>query len=205
MNHYNVFVKTEPAAEPLTRAEAKAHLRQDLTDEDALIDAFIATARIWTENYCRRSLVQRTLQLRMDFFAGTLLLPRGPIVSLTSIEYLDQNGNLTAVDPSVYQTDLYSEPARILPVFGAVWPIAKYGTVNSVLVEYEAGYAPSSDSPTDYGANVPQAIKSAMKLMIGHWYQNRNAVVLDNVQALEVPLGAKALLAPFEIRDFRLE
>lgn len=205
MNHYNVSVKAEPVAEPLTRAEAKAHLRQDLTEEDTLVDALVTTARLWTENYCRRSLVQRTLQLRMDFFPGTILLPRSPVISVASVQYLDQNGSLTAVDPSIYQTDLYSEPPRLLPVFGSIWPIAKYGTVNSVLIEYDAGYAPSSDSPTDYGANVPQAIKSAMKLMIGHWYQNRNAVVLDNVQALEVPFGAKALLGAYEIRDFRLE
>lgn len=202
---YSLVTSVEPAAEPLTLTEAKLHLKVDVTADDTLITALIQAAREWAENYTRRSFVQRTLELRLDCFPGVILLPRGPVISLTSLEYLDQGGTLTAVDASVYQSDLYSTPARLMPGFGQVWPTAKYGTLNSVTATYVAGYEPSSDSPTDYAANIPQAIKAAMKLMLGHWYENREAVVLANMQALEVPLAVKSVLAPFEIRDFCLE
>jgi hypothetical protein len=44
-----------------------------------------------------------------------------------------------------------------------------------------------------------------MKLMIGHWYENRQAVVVENVQPAEVPLAARAVLAAYEVRDFTME
>jgi hypothetical protein len=65
---YSVNVKSAPPAEPVTRAEAKLHLKVDATADDALIDGLIVAAREWTENYCRRSWVQRTLELRLDCF-----------------------------------------------------------------------------------------------------------------------------------------
>lgn len=195
---YSVAVKTAPAAEPLTRAEAKLHLRVDVTDDDALIDALIQAAREWVENYCRRSLVQRTLELRLDGFPAEILLPRGPVISLTSVKYTDQGGTLQTVSASLYQADLYGVVPRLTPVFGALWPIPALGTLNAVLIEYEAGYAPSSASPTDYADSVPAAIKAAMKLLLGVWYDNRDA-------GGDVPAAVKHLLAPFEIRDYCLE
>jgi hypothetical protein len=50
---------------------------------------------------------------------------------------------------------------------------------------------------------VPAAIKAAMLLLIGHLYENRELV--DMKQMYQVPFGVKALLAPFEIRDYSLE
>lgn len=204
---YSVNVKTAPTAEPLTLTETKLHLRvdSDITDQDTLISALITAAREWAENFTRRSFVQRTLELRLDGFPGQLLLPRGPVVSVTSVKYTAQDGTLTTVAASLYQTDLYSVPARILPVFGAIWPVPGFGTLNAVVVEYEAGYAHTSGSPTDMADAVPSAIKAAMKLMIGNWYENREAVSMANVMPQEVPLAVKHLLAPFVIRDYALE
>lgn len=204
---YSVNVKTAPAGEPLTRAEAKTHLRvdSDITDQDGLIDGLIIAAREYVENYCRRSLVQRTLELRLDCFPGQILLPRGPVISLTSVKYLDNSGVLTTVDSSIYQTDLYSMPARVMPVFGSIFPIAGYGRLNAVVVEYEAGYAHSSGSPTDLADTVPSSIKAALKLLVGHWYENREVVVMNVAPPQEVPMAVKHLLAPYEIRDFALE
>lgn len=204
---YSVNVKTAPTAEPLTLAETKVHLRvdSDITDQDTLISALIAAAREWAENHTRRSFVQRTLELRLDCFPGEILLPRGPVVSVTSVKYTDDSGTLQTVSASDYQTDLYSVPARICPVFGTIWPVPGTGRLNAVVVEYEAGYAHSSGSPTDMADAVPSSIKSALKLMIGHWYENREAVSMANVIPQQVPLAVKHLLAPFEIRDYSLE
>jgi hypothetical protein len=69
-----------------------------------------------------------------------------------------------------------------------------------VVVEYIAGYSPSSDSPTDYAANVPSSIKAAMKLVIGCLYQNRSPEESPRSSGV-----IKRLLAPYEIRDLTLE
>lgn len=200
---YSVNVKTAPLAEPITRSEAKLHLRVDGTDDDSLIDSQIIGGREWTENYCRRSWVQRTLELRLDCFPAEIRLPRGPVSSVSSVSYLAQDGSLTVLAASAYQVDLYGTPPRILPSFGSVWPVPKFGTLNAVVVEYVAGYAPLDTSPTDYAGTVPAAVKAAMKLIIGHLHRNRE--LATEAVLTEVPFAVKALLAMYEIRDFTLE
>lgn len=198
---YSLYVKREPPLEPVSLAEAKAHLRLDVDDENTLLEALIKAAREWAESYCRRSFVQRTLELRMDDFPAEIRLPRGPVVSVTHIKYTDSGGSLATMDAADYQVDVYASPARIIPVFGGTWPTPKTGTLNAVLVEYEAGYAPVG-SPTD-ADNVPLAIKAAIKLIVGHLFEHR-ALAAERVLS-EVPFAVKHLLAQYEIRDFALE
>lgn len=208
MERYSLAVVTAPSCEPVSLAEAKQHLRidADITDQDTLVSALIAAAREWVENYCRRSLVQRTLALRMDCFPGQILLPRGPVISIDSITY--QSGGASAtLAASDYQADLYSTPARVVPPFGGVFPLTDEGTLNAVTITYTAGYAPLG-SPTDeaaYQLAIPKSVKAAIKLLIGHWFENREAVVLANMQVLQLPMAVRALLAPYEIRDMGLE
>jgi uncharacterized phiE125 gp8 family phage protein len=202
---YSVNVLTAPAAEPLTLAEAKKHCRidTDITDQDTLISALIQSAREWAENHCRRSFVRRTLELRLDCFPGEIRLPRGPVSSVTSVKYTDQDGSEATVATADYQVDIYGTPPRIVPAFGVVWPTPKFGALNAVLVTYVAGYAPGATSPTDHAENVPQAVKAALKLIVGHLYEHRE---LAAAQAMtEVPFAVRALLAPYEVRDFTLE
>lgn len=203
MKHYSVHVATAPAAEPVTLVEAKLHLRVDIDEDDDLIEALISAAREWTENYCRRSWVQRTLELRLDCFEDEIRLPRGPVSSVTHVKYTDQDGNLATVDSARYQVDLYSIPPRIVPVLGAAWPVPKVGAINAVVVTYVAGFAPGAASPTDYTENVPKSVRAAMLLVIGHLYQNREQTTGDALQTL--PFNVKHLLAAYEIRDFTLE
>lgn len=202
---YNLTVKTAPAAEPLTLAEAKTHCRilVDVTDQDALVTALIVTAREWCENYCRRSFVRRTYELRLDNWCSEIRLPRGPVASVTQIQYVDSGGTLTTLAADQYQAGLYDLPARIVPAYGVVWPAVKTGEIDAVLIEYVAGYAPSDDSPTDHAANVPDSIKAVMKLIVGHLYEQRE--LSANAAIFEVPFAVKVLLAPFEVRDYTLE
>ena len=84
-----------------------------------------------------------------------------------------------------------------------------YGPVQSVTVppeteapftvQYVAGYPPTEDVPPDYAANVPASIKVAMKLLIGNWYENREAVVVGTTNAM-LELGVRALLDPYRLR-----
>jgi uncharacterized phiE125 gp8 family phage protein len=141
---YSVAVTSAPAAEPLTRAQAKLHLKVDVTDDDDLIDALIQAAREWTENYCRRSLVRRTLKLYLDCWPEEIRLPRGPVSSVSSVTYTDANGNATTLSASQYQVDLNATPPRIVRAPNVAWPVLQPGVIAGVQVTYLAGYDPDS-------------------------------------------------------------
>src|SRR5690242_14642324 len=90
-------VVTAPAAEPVTLAEAKDHLRVDDTNSDSRITSRIKAARTAAENFMQRALVQRTYRLTLEGFPANgcaLELPFSPAVSVDSIKYYDTSGTL---------------------------------------------------------------------------------------------------------------
>lgn len=165
----------EPAVTPVSLIEAKAHLRVDHNDDDTLITALIAAAVDhldgWT-GILGRCLVEQTWRQDFDTFATCLPLPLGPVISVSSLTV----GGVT-VDASDYALLVDAGGrARVEIAHIASGP----GTVS---VTYKAGYA-----------TVPAALKVAIMLLVGNWYENREAV---GEARSELPIGAHALIAPF--------
>jgi uncharacterized phiE125 gp8 family phage protein len=158
---------TAPASEPITLAEAKLHLRVDSTDDDTLITTLVVAARQGAEHITGRAIISQTLELALDEFDDVIRLPRPPLVSITSIKYLNDAGVLTTMAEADYILDGHSEPARITPAYGTTWPTTRCQQ-NAVLIRYVAGYANA--------AAVPQEIKQWMLLRIGMLYENRESV-----------------------------
>lgn len=188
-----VKVKTAPTVEPLTVAEAKLHLRVDHADEDATIERMIVAVREYAEKYLRRSLISTTLQLYLDSFPssrdGAIYLPRGPVASVTSVGYTDTTGAAGTV--ASYQSDLVSEPARLLPAYDDVWPDTRE-VVNAVVVEYVAGYGAAATA-------VPQRIRAGLLVALSDLFENRGAVVTGTIVS-EVPsVAAERLWHPFRL------
>ena len=96
VSHYSLTCTSGPAAEPLTTAEAKAHLRveTDFTADDTLIDAMVTSARTYVEQYTGRQLITATWVLRMDAFPAVIEVPRPNLLTVTSVVY--QNGSNVA-------------------------------------------------------------------------------------------------------------
>lgn len=157
-----------PTEEPITLAEAAAHLRVNGADDDAYIAALIISARQSAESYTRRALMAQTWELALDAFDKVIILPRPPLISVISINYLDESGALQTLDANRYVLDDYSAPAKLTPATGTAWPTTRC-RANAVIVRYVAGYASA--------AAVPQEIKSWMLLRIGMLYENRESVI----------------------------
>jgi uncharacterized phiE125 gp8 family phage protein len=188
---------TAPTIEPISIEEARQHVRRgDDTSEDAVLNAFIAAARHHAEAVTGRQLLEATWEWQLDAICGSVLqIPRPPLRSITSITYLDASGVTQAWSASNYQVTTPAGPfapsGRLAPNPSATWPLSGSGYLNAVLIRFKAGYG---TVPED----VPEAIRQAMRLMIGAWFENREDLVLgDSVQAL--PLGALALLTPFKV------
>jgi len=163
-----------PTAEPVSRTEAKLHLRVDVTTDDSLIDNLIQAAREYVELYTGRSLVLRTYRADLPYFSDEIQLPFKPIIAISHIKYY------TAASPSILTTLAATnyELARdmVYRSNGGTYPAAD-SVYNAVQITYTAGYA-STSSPYDAASDVPEAIKSAIKLTIGDLYENREAQVL---------------------------
>lgn len=187
---------TAPAAEPVTTAQAKAQIRVDISDDDTLIDGLVTTARQVVETITRRALITQTWDWVLDEFpAGdTLVLPLPPLQSVTSITYVDTDGNSGTVSSGDYIVDTDSEPGRVVLKTGSTWPSVSLRAANGVTVRFVAGYGSA-------GSNVPQAIRQALLLIVGHLYENREATVgVGNVQT--VPMGAEYLLWTYRVLRF---
>lgn len=61
---------TPPVSEPLSLADAKAHLRLDTALDDAYVNALIVAARQYTEEVCWRGIVAQTWELVLPGFVG---------------------------------------------------------------------------------------------------------------------------------------
>lgn len=164
-------ILTQPAEEPVTLAEAKAHLNipSALTDWDSLITRQIATARQYVEDYLGACLVTTTIQEYFDEFpCDWLELSRFPISAVTHVKYTDSAGEQKTWTSTLYNIDKVSKQGRIAPKPAQTWPIND-DSLNSIEVQYVAGFGAAADVPAIY--------KDAILLTVGHLFENREDTV----------------------------
>jgi uncharacterized phiE125 gp8 family phage protein len=181
---------TPPAVEPVTLAEAKAHLRVDIATDDALITSIIKAAREWCEEYLDRSLVHTQWTMRMDSFPHEFVLPRPPMatsgtVTATTITYTLETQAVETLDTATYRVDRHDTPGRIRVVYAGTWPAHLFDE-NSVTVTWWGGYGAD-------GTSVPAAIRSAMLMIISSLYEHRTAVLTGTISK-EIEFGVKSML-----------
>jgi uncharacterized phiE125 gp8 family phage protein len=181
----------DAATEPITTAEAKAHLRVVSSTDDTLIDGLVKVCRLIAENELRRSLITQTWVRTLDEFPDAIELHYPPVIAVTSVKYYDTAGVQQTLDPSQYSLDYQGEPGWIVPAYNVTWPDTLQA-INAVEVTYTAGYGAATD--------VPQAIKAWILLQVGHLYENREATV-PGVSITPLPF-VSALLDPYRVVTF---
>ncbi len=193
MQYRSLTRQTAPAVEPVTLAEAKAHLRVDVSDDDAYIGTLITAAREWCEQYLDRTLVNTQWVMRFDAFPpdGThdIELPRPPMVSsgtatAVALTFTYENGTTATYSTASYRVDRASTPGAVKTLYGQTWPPHLLDD-NAISVTWWAGYGAS-------GSSVPAAIRSAVLMLVGLFYEKRMAA--DAGSLAEVPFGVKSLL-----------
>ncbi len=112
-----------PGEEPVSLAEAKTFARIDGGDEDALVGALIATARLHVESITGRAMITQTWRLVLPCVAGLLVaLPVVPAMAL-----------LAAPAGAVLQGDA----------------VLLAAAVDELTIDYTAGYGDAADVPAD--------------------------------------------------------
>jgi uncharacterized phiE125 gp8 family phage protein len=193
MKYNSVTRVTGPAVEPLTVAEAKLHLRVDISDDDAYIGTLITAAREWVENYLDRTLITTQLILRAaEFPTEELELARPPMVASGTatavvITYTLADTTTATLSTALYRVDRTSTPGNVAPIINGTWPSDVIEDANAVAVTYYAGYGPTS-------ASVPATIRHACLMLIGHWYESRSTVLVG-VTSKPLEFAVESLLA----------
>lgn len=195
---------TPPAAEPLTLAEAKAHLRLETTADDALVASLITAARQWVERVTGRALIHQTWQLWLDAPPGSedssssvavVELPRAPLVSVSAISSYDETDAATTWDSAQYVVDAAREPGRVAPRNGFFWPVPARA-LRGLRIEYVAGFGATASS-------VPEPLRLALRQLVTHWYENRGDAAGSDAPP-SIPTIVTALVNPWRLRRVRL-
>lgn len=267
-----------PTSEPIHMDEAKQHLRVDSTDEDYYINNLIAAVRSEVENHRNECLVAQTWDLKLDDFpddSGDIVVPRVPLLAVSSITYVDTSGTTQTLSASVYTVDTDSKPGRIALAYQQSWPTAR-DQISAVAIRFATGYqvpftvSTSGDTLTpqnyvhpdnslvrfsisgdedkdlpgglqtykdywvvsgasgtfkvseSYGGTavditseglpaddegayfinaIPPHVRHAMLLMVGHFYENREPVVVGQIVS-QIPNTMKFLLDTERVYEF---
>lgn len=167
---YSLTRTVAPTTEPLTTAEAKLHLNIPASDtsHDDYVDDLILQAREQVEHDTARCFLNQTwtqVSSCFDDYDGSgIKLARRPVVSVSSITYVDNAGATQTLATSVYAVDIPRQ--RIVLKYDQSWPSVR-GDYDSVTITFVAGYGSTA-------IHTPQLAKQCMLLLIGHWFENRD-------------------------------
>lgn len=179
-------VVTKPTLEPVSVAEARAHLRLDANESDGVLAAYITAARTWAESYTRRAFISQTWDVKFDHWMGEeLVLPLSPVASITSVTYYDVNGAVQTLASNQYQSVNLGDFPRLVPAYDVDWPDLR-DRPEAVTVRFVAGYGATADL-------VPQPIRTAILLHVESLYDR-------NPASRELLEGTRdALLDPYRV------
>lgn len=184
-----------PSVEPLGLDDARAFLRLDGHDEDALVSSLCTAARQWAERHTKRGFIDQVWRLTLDgnmpFLGGAwpsdraLDLLGAPLISVSQVVSYDQDGNAHVWDPGDYALDVTGTSGRLLLKDGNSWLVGGRRFA-SLAVDYHVGYGTSA-------SDVPEAIRMALSQIVAAWFQTRGAL------SGAIPESALAILAPYRL------
>ena len=179
---------TAPAIEPVSLAEAKAFLRIEHDDDDDVIAALIAGARIYVEAQTRRALMTQSWRLTRDAWpqTGRIAVRPAPLQSLEAARVHDGEGEPIELDTEGFFVDAAGSELVFAP-----WAMPQPGRV-AAGIEFDVtlGYG-------DAAVDVPEPLRQAVRLLAGHWYENRGLVSPGAAPLL--PMTVPALLSPYRM------
>lgn len=217
MARWGLKLITPPIGEPISLTEMRLHLRLDddgdsppAHPDDPLITTLMVAAREYVENYLGRAVAPQTFEIaarsfqpcdyRLHGYGAFIELPMSPVSQIVSVTYTDGDGNVQTVAASDYTLDDFSDPALLWAKDGTSWPIPARGP-NMARIRYIAGYDLPGDSPNVNP--LPSSIIAAIKLVVGNYYENREAAaqLARGETITDLPMGVAALLDPYRL-DF---
>lgn len=186
MKYSLVYNSEITAADVISTAALKLFLRVDHSEEDTLIEALRLAAIQYCENYTNLKLGRVTATMYLDKFPVMWEVPVAPVVSVDSITYNVSKATQVTLDTDNYFTDTNRKPARISVI--SIPDVYDY-VYSGVQVNLTLGYEESA---------VPEAIIAAIRLLVGHYYEQRQETISGTIIA-NIPSGIHSLLNPYRV------
>jgi len=199
------------------RSDVKSFCRISIPDDDGLLGAIITRARHYAEEVTGRALLPQRWKLTLQNWPGRdwtnmtsgvgysnvdayyrynfIALPQAaPLIAVDTFTYLDTaHLKYSLATPVDYLVDSDREPGRVVLPYGQVWPTRVLDTASPIQITYRAGYLDASQ--------IPPPIIQAMLMLVAHWYENREAMVVGRTAqiATEIRWAPDELLWPYRI------
>lgn len=175
---------TQDYSSSISTDDAKAWLKVDHSDEDAIINALRDAALEQCERHTGRTLRTSTFTITAPRFSDLARLPIGALTSVTSLQYYKEN------DATLHTLAATEYAAELL---GDVMHIRYRQTTPTV-----DPYRPDAVTLTAFGGTradeIPDNLRTAALMLLGHWYENRSAVHIGSTVAT-LPMAVESLLA----------
>ncbi|MCP8894293.1 head-tail connector protein [Shinella daejeonensis] len=199
--HRPVLV-TPPAILPVTLEEARRFVIVEAEEDGPVLEAMLEAAAGMFDGWngvLGRCLVEQEWRQDFDRFESCLPLPLLPVMSISSVTYLGEDGGTVEVDPDRY--------SLVTDAGGISYVVFRDMSVGGpVSITYKAGYVTAPKVPADGDtpaiparSTVPAPIKTAICMLVAQWFNSREATVTGTI-ATELPLAVDALITPYKVR-----
>ena len=181
----DLVLATNPTTKVVSVTDVKSHLRIDTSDEDALLGLYIDAATEMAENFCGRHFITHEYKLYFDSVTSiaSLVYPDCVLDSVNPVNWIDANGDTQASLEA--HIDAYSNPSIAYLNSGFVSSTLKSDASNVFWFEFKTGFG-------DTSADIPEAIKQAIKLIVADMYYFRE----DRKRTF--PMTSEILLQPYK-------
>lgn len=156
---------TGPTVLPVTAQDVIDHSRINTHQEDRLLGTLVAEAQHIVEETTWRKLITQTWDQQFNWWSDPLCLQHSPVQSITSITYIDEDGDTQTLSTDIYELGDDNGLGIVRRKFDQVWPTVR-SHPDAITVRHVVGYG---DAATD----VPGSLRSAIRIHAAYSYVNR--------------------------------